>query len=51
VGVQTGEGLLELLQVQLAGKAPIEARALLSGYPQIAGSALGPSAAPGTRTE
>ncbi len=49
VAVQAGEGLLELLQVQLAGKAPIEARALLSGYPQIAGSLLGPPAAPGSR--
>jgi methionyl-tRNA formyltransferase len=51
VGVQAGSGLLELLQVQLAGKAPIEARALLSGYPQIAGSVLGPLAASSTRTE
>jgi methionyl-tRNA formyltransferase len=49
VAVQAGDGLLELLQVQLAGKAPIEARALLSGYPQIAGSLLGPLAAPGSR--
>lgn len=51
VAVRTGEGLLELLQVQLAGKAPIEARALLSGYPQIAGSVLGPPAASNTRSE
>jgi len=51
VGVQTGLGLLELLQVQLAGKAPIEARALLSGYPQIAGSVLGPPAASNTRLD
>ncbi|HET9494356.1 MAG TPA: methionyl-tRNA formyltransferase [Chloroflexia bacterium] len=51
VVVQAGEGLLELRQVQLAGKAPIEARALLSGYPQIAGSVLGPPAASSTRTE
>ena len=51
VGVQTAAGLLELLQVQLAGKAPIEARALLSGYPQIAGSVLGPPAASNTRLD
>lgn len=51
VAVQTGSGLLELLQVQLAGKAPIEARALLSGYPQVVGSLLGPPAAPSSRIE
>jgi methionyl-tRNA formyltransferase len=35
-----GGGALELLQLQLAGKPPIEARALLTGYPQIVGSVL-----------
>jgi methionyl-tRNA formyltransferase len=40
LAVATGGGALELLQVQLAGKPPIEARALLTGYPQIVGSVL-----------
>lgn len=39
--VWTGNGALELEKVQLAGKPVIEARALLSGYPQIVGSVLG----------
>jgi methionyl-tRNA formyltransferase len=39
--VSTGEGSVELLEVQLAGKAAREARALLVGYPQIVGSVLG----------
>ncbi len=40
LAVATGSGALELLEVQLAGKPAIEARALLTGYPQIAGSVL-----------
>lgn len=40
IAVATGSGALELLEVQLAGKPPIEARALLTGYPQIVGSVL-----------
>ncbi len=39
--VWTGSGTLELQQVQLTGKAPVEAQALLTGYPQIEGSVLG----------
>jgi methionyl-tRNA formyltransferase len=39
--VWTGEHALWLLEVQLEGKPAIEARALLSGYPQIAGITLG----------
>jgi methionyl-tRNA formyltransferase len=35
-----GGGALELLEVQLAGKPPVEARALLTGYPQMVGSVL-----------
>jgi methionyl-tRNA formyltransferase len=38
--VQTGEGGLELLQVQPAGKGAMEARALLAGNPGIVGSVL-----------
>ena len=41
LAVQTGDGMLQLLNVQLEGKPTIEARALLSGYPQIGGSVLG----------
>ncbi|HEX8219544.1 MAG TPA: methionyl-tRNA formyltransferase [Chloroflexia bacterium] len=42
VAVATGGGgALELLEVQLAGKPPVEARALLTGYPQMVGSVLG----------
>lgn len=41
VAVSTGRGALELLEVQLAGKPAIEARALLTGYPQMVGSVLG----------
>jgi len=41
IAVQTGKGALQLLDVQMEGKPVIEARALLSGYPQIAGSTLG----------
>lgn len=35
-----GGGALELLEVQLAGKPSVEARALLTGYPQMVGSVL-----------
>ena len=45
VVVQTGEGGLELLQVQPAGKAAMEARALLAGNPGIVGSVLGAESA------
>jgi methionyl-tRNA formyltransferase len=41
MAVWTGAGALELIQVQLEGKPVIEARALLSGYPEIVGSVLG----------
>jgi methionyl-tRNA formyltransferase len=41
LAVITGDGALELLEVQLAGKPAIEARALLTGYPQMVGSVLG----------
>lgn len=41
LAVGTSNGALELLEVQLEGKAQLEARALLSGYPQIVGSILG----------
>lgn len=41
IAVSTRDGALQLLQVQLEGKPPIEARALLSGYPQIVGATLG----------
>ena len=39
--VNSGEGALQLLDVQLEGKPPSEARALLNGYPQIVGATLG----------
>jgi methionyl-tRNA formyltransferase len=39
--VGTARGALELIEVQMEGKPAIEARALLSGYPQIVGSVLG----------
>lgn len=41
--VWTGASALEVLQTQFEGKPVIEARALLSGYPQIVGSVLGRS--------
>jgi methionyl-tRNA formyltransferase len=41
LAVQTGNGLLQLVEVQLAGKPPTEARALLSGYAGLVGSVLG----------
>jgi methionyl-tRNA formyltransferase len=37
----TGDGLLEITEAQMPGKAPVKAQALLSGYPQIVGSVLG----------
>lgn len=40
IAVATGAGRLQLLEVQLAGKPAIEARALLTGYPQIVGAVL-----------
>jgi methionyl-tRNA formyltransferase len=40
LAVQTGEGALELGEVQLAGKPPVAARALLSGYQGVVGSVL-----------
>ncbi|MEO5951224.1 MAG: methionyl-tRNA formyltransferase, partial [Chloroflexia bacterium] len=39
--VQTGDGGLELLQVQPAGKGAMDARAFLAGNPSITGSVLG----------
>ena len=39
--VWTPQGALELVRVQLEGKAVVEARSLLSGYPQMVGSVLG----------
>jgi methionyl-tRNA formyltransferase len=39
--VHTTVGALELLEVQLEGKPPIEARALLAGYGTIVGTILG----------
>lgn len=39
--VATGHGGLQLLDVQLAGKPAVEARALLTGYSQIVGAVLG----------
>lgn len=39
--VWTGQGALQLLDVQLEGKPAIETRAFLAGYPHIVGSALG----------
>lgn len=39
--VSTGDGGVEVLEAQFEGKPVIEARALLSGYPRIAGSTLG----------
>lgn len=40
LAVSTGRGALELVEVQLAGKPAVEARALLTGYSQIVGSVL-----------
>jgi len=44
--VQTGEGSLDLLELQLAGKASTPAQAFLAGYSQIAGSVLTSSQSP-----
>ena len=41
LAVGTGEGALEILEAQFAGKPPSEARAFLNGYPQIVGAKLG----------
>ncbi|HYO50650.1 MAG TPA: methionyl-tRNA formyltransferase [Chloroflexia bacterium] len=41
LAVWTGDGLLELTDIQMPGKAAVKAQALLSGYPQIVGSVLG----------
>ena len=41
LAVQTGQGALQLLQLQPAGKPPMEAQALLAGNPGIVGSVLG----------
>jgi methionyl-tRNA formyltransferase len=41
LGVWTGDGLLEIIEAQMPGKVAAKAQALLSGYPQIAGSVLG----------
>jgi methionyl-tRNA formyltransferase len=40
--VQTGQGSLELLELQPAGKPPMPAHAFLAGYKQITGTVLGP---------
>ncbi len=39
--VWTADGALEVIQAQLEGKPPVDARALLSGYSQMVGSVLG----------
>ena len=39
--VWTGQGALQLLEVQLEGKPAIEVLSLLAGYPHIVGSTLG----------
>lgn len=39
--VWTGDGPIEITRAQFEGKPPVEARALLSGYPQLPGSVLG----------
>ena len=40
LAVWTGDGLLELTEVQMPGKAAVKAQTLISGYPQIVGSVL-----------
>ena len=40
VAVRAGEGWLELLQVQLEGRAPTPIIAFVAGYPGFAGSSL-----------
>ena len=39
--VWTGSGAVEVVQAQFESKPPVEARALLTGYPHIVGSVLG----------
>ena len=41
VGVRTGDGVLELVRVQLAGRAPADARDFARGYRDFVGSRLG----------
>jgi methionyl-tRNA formyltransferase len=41
VGVVTGQGILELLEVQLAGKRPMEAEVFARGQRDLVGSRLG----------
>lgn len=41
MGVATGEGLLELRQVQLEGRSAIDAAGFLAGHPGAVGSVLG----------
>jgi methionyl-tRNA formyltransferase len=41
VYVTTGEGVLQLITVQPAGKKPMDAAALLNGQPELLGSQLG----------
>jgi len=41
VGVSTGQGLLELLEVQLAGKKPLAAELFIRGQRKMIGSRLG----------
>lgn len=40
VGVNCGEGSLELLEIQLEGKNPIDAKSFLNGYPDFVGAEL-----------
>lgn len=40
LAVQTGSGALQLLQLQMAGKQPMDAASLLAGNPSIVGSTL-----------
>ena len=47
LAVRAGEGWLALDQVQLEGRGPVAAIALLAGYPGLAGSTLGGEAAAG----
>jgi len=43
LGVVTGEGVLELLEVQLAGKKPMDILTFVRGQPELPGSLLGQS--------
>lgn len=40
VGVNCGEGSLQLLEIQLEGKNPIDAKSFLNGYPDFVGVSL-----------